>query len=97
IESGFIYSTTLLVEYIIMLTRGATAIMFDPTVISTQFSALAPSLLIVQLAYNKSADSIHQSQKVSTVAFADHSGLQESQAHIQDFHDALVTANKSVC
>ncbi|KAL0570690.1 hypothetical protein V5O48_011265 [Marasmius crinis-equi] len=98
IESGFIYSTSLLVIYIIVLANVDQPGHFDATVVSTQLSALAPTLLIVRVAYNKSVDSVYQSQKVSTLAFADRSGMQESRADRRDFHDAPpAAAEKAVC
>ncbi|KAL0568829.1 hypothetical protein V5O48_013149 [Marasmius crinis-equi] len=97
IESGFLYSTTLLVLYIYLLVKVEILTPFDPSVIVTQLSGLAPTLLTVRVAYINSPDSLPQSQKVSTLAFANHSAMQESRAERRDLHSAPAPAEKAVC
>ncbi|KAL0575088.1 hypothetical protein V5O48_006879, partial [Marasmius crinis-equi] len=98
LESGSLYSMSLLAGYMVMLIKGEIPAPFDPGVITTQFAGLAPTLLIVRVAYNKSVDSVQENQRVSALAFADRSGMQESRADRRDLqHGPPGPAEKSFC
>ncbi|KAL0569006.1 hypothetical protein V5O48_012967 [Marasmius crinis-equi] len=97
VESGFMYSAALLVAYTIATVYVALPAPFDPTVITAQFAGLAPTLLIVRVAYNKSYDSVNPNQMVSTLAFASApSGPQESRVDRLELHSAHIPGEKSV-
>ncbi|KAK1223246.1 hypothetical protein PQX77_013873 [Marasmius sp. AFHP31] len=63
LESGMLYTTTLIASTLIPLIMDQQShgdIPVDLTVVSTLMSGLAPTLIIVRVAYGKSVDSVHQ-------------------------------------
>ncbi|KAJ8083100.1 hypothetical protein PM082_008968 [Marasmius tenuissimus] len=72
LESGFLYAATL-IGYAIyeFLSQGATngLVPFDPTIAVVPMSGLAPTLVIVRVAYHKSVDSVQQ--MMTTLQFAE--------------------------
>ncbi|KAG7087577.1 hypothetical protein E1B28_013531 [Marasmius oreades] len=58
IESGLIYSTSLLIVFIYQLIVGGFPVPFDPTVIPAQLSGLAPTIIIVRAGYNRSVENV---------------------------------------
>ncbi|KAK1217160.1 hypothetical protein PQX77_020192 [Marasmius sp. AFHP31] len=72
LESGLLYSATLLISIIVPRftdpgTNGLSP--FDPEVISIQMAAIAPTLIIVRIAYGQTVESVQQ--MVSTLHFAE--------------------------
>ncbi|KAK1231350.1 hypothetical protein PQX77_005531 [Marasmius sp. AFHP31] len=55
VESGLIYSTSLLIVFIYQLIMGGVPVPFDPTVIPAQLSGLAPTIIIVRAGYTESS------------------------------------------
>ncbi|KAL0573210.1 hypothetical protein V5O48_008748 [Marasmius crinis-equi] len=80
-----------------MVIKKSLPVPFDPGVIPTILAGLAPTLLIVRVAYINPSDSVHQNQKVSTLAFAECSAMQDSRADRRNFHDAPALADNTVC
>ncbi|KAK1219997.1 hypothetical protein PQX77_017259 [Marasmius sp. AFHP31] len=77
-ESGILYSTVLLTYTILTMTldpQGGGLIPVDLSMLSTQLSGLAPTLIIVRVAYNKSVNSVDQ--MTSTLRFAEGPGKQQ--------------------
>ncbi|KAL0575089.1 hypothetical protein V5O48_006880 [Marasmius crinis-equi] len=97
IESGFLYSASLLGLYITMLIKGTLPAPFDPDVIMAQLAGLAPTLLIVRATSNKSADSVYQSHKVFTITFASVPEMQGSQADRHGLYNAPAPTDKANC
>ncbi|KAL0580845.1 hypothetical protein V5O48_001137 [Marasmius crinis-equi] len=63
LESGLLYSLTLMIAIIVGDTLdpdGRGTVPVDLTMISTQMSGIAPTLIIVRAAYNKTAESVDQ-------------------------------------
>ncbi|KAL0057984.1 hypothetical protein AAF712_015357 [Marasmius tenuissimus] len=60
IESGLLYSISLLIVYIYQLFMGGFVIPFDPTVVPVQFSGIAPTIIIVRAGYHKSVVNVQQ-------------------------------------
>ncbi|KAL0060698.1 hypothetical protein AAF712_012521 [Marasmius tenuissimus] len=70
-ESGSLYTVTLLATIILYFTvdpKNTGGIPVDLAVLSTQLSGLAPTIIIVRVAYSQSVDSVQQ--VVSTLNFA---------------------------
>ncbi|KAK1220848.1 hypothetical protein PQX77_016368, partial [Marasmius sp. AFHP31] len=65
LESGLLYPTTLIIGMVIPLILDpeshGTGILVDFSIVSTLMSGLAPTLIIVRIAYRKSVDSVDQS------------------------------------
>ncbi|KAK1234653.1 hypothetical protein PQX77_002136 [Marasmius sp. AFHP31] len=79
IESGFIYSATTLLYIILAMTIDPEAhglMPIDLSVLSSQMAGLAPTLIIVRVAYNKSVESVQQ--MLSTLEFTDPSDRRQS-------------------
>ncbi|KAJ8085418.1 hypothetical protein PM082_004234 [Marasmius tenuissimus] len=55
LESGLIYSSSLLIVFIYQLVKGGFPVPFDPTVIPAQLSGLAPTIIIVRAGYTESS------------------------------------------
>ncbi|KAG7086146.1 hypothetical protein E1B28_002105 [Marasmius oreades] len=72
IESGFLYASTMLAVAVVNLSADNSVygiLPFDPFSLSTLISGLAPTLIIVRVAYGKSINSVQQ--VLSTMNFAD--------------------------
>ncbi|KAF9258914.1 hypothetical protein L218DRAFT_705626 [Marasmius fiardii PR-910] len=72
IESGLLYSISLLAAIIFQLTfdpDSSAKLPIDLSVLSTQLSGLAPTMIIVRVAYNKSIQTVQP--MVSTLNFVD--------------------------
>ncbi|KAJ8077807.1 hypothetical protein PM082_002241 [Marasmius tenuissimus] len=82
LESGMLYTTTLMAATLIplIIDRQAHGIIpVDLTVVSTLMSGLAPTLIIVRVAYGKSVDSVHQ---MVSIHFAERESQQGPQLSV---------------
>ncbi|KAJ8085684.1 hypothetical protein PM082_004502 [Marasmius tenuissimus] len=83
LESGLLYSATLLISVVVprFTDPGAHGLSpFDPNVISIQMAAIAPTLIIVRIAYGQAVESVQQ--VVSTLHFAEAAGNASQQRSV---------------
>ncbi|KAJ8085702.1 hypothetical protein PM082_004520 [Marasmius tenuissimus] len=89
LESGFLFSATQVVGIVFELTTdpdNTGLLPFNFSVISTQMAAIAPTVIIVRIAYGQAVESVQQ--MVSTLQFVE--GINNSQQHPSVAH---VTVN----